>query len=119
MREAVRMNKPLLIVVLALFSVLSGVALWQHGYWGLFAPAFTNTGAAQVLVDLGIALSLFLVWMWRDAARLGRNPWPWLLITLALGSFGPLLYLLTRREPAARQISGDRPEAHNALPSKS
>jgi hypothetical protein len=113
------MNKPLLIVVLALFSVLSGVALWQHGYWGLFTPAFTNSGAAQVLADLGIALSLFLVWMWRDAARLGRTRWPWLVITLAFGSFGPLLYLLTRREPGASQISGDRPEAHNALPSKS
>jgi hypothetical protein len=101
LRQAVRMNKALLVIVLALFSVLSGVALWQHGYWGLFAPAFTSTGAAQVLADLGIALSLFMVWMWRDAARLRRNPWPWLLITLMLGSFGPLLYLLTRRERAA------------------
>jgi Kef-type K+ transport system membrane component KefB len=100
LQEAGGMNKPLLVVVLALFSILSGVALWQHGYWGLFAPAFSSTAAAQVLADLGIALLLFLVWMWRDAARLRRNPWPWLLITLALGSFGPLLYLLTRREPA-------------------
>lgn len=100
LRDAWGMNKPLLIVVLALFSILSGVALWQHGYWGLFAPAFSSTAAAQVLADLGIALSMFLVWMWHDAARLRRNPWPWLLITLTLGSFGPLLYLLTRREPA-------------------
>jgi hypothetical protein len=37
-----------------------------------------------------------MVWIWRDATAQGRNPWPWILATLALGSFGPLLYLLTR-----------------------
>jgi hypothetical protein len=34
-----------------------------------------------------------MMWMWCDATAQGRNPWPW---TLALGSFGPLLHLLTR-----------------------
>lgn len=92
------MNKLLLLLALVPFSALSAVALWQHGYLGLFTPAFQSFGAAQVLVDLVIALTLFLVWMWRDAAKLRRNPWPWLVLTLAAGSFGPLLYLLTRRE---------------------
>ena len=44
-----------------------------------------------------IALGLFLVWMWRDAKAEGRNPWPWILITLATGSIGPLIYLLVYR----------------------
>jgi hypothetical protein len=56
-----------------------------------------NTAGMQVLADLVIALLLFCVWMWRDARASGRRPWPWLLLTLATGSFGPLLYLLTRR----------------------
>ena len=54
----------------------------------------------QVLADLTIALTLFLVWMWQDAKVTRRNPWPWILITLTLGSFGPLIYLLTRKSTA-------------------
>ena len=92
------MKKLVLVLVLIPFSILSLMALWKHGYWGLFEPAFRSLASAQVLVDLVIALSLFMVWMWRDAALNGRNPWPWLLLTLAAGSFGPLLYLLTRSE---------------------
>ncbi len=92
------MKKVILVLILIPFSLLSVAALWKHGYWGLFEPAFSSLASAQVLVDLIIALSLFMVWMWRDAAKLGRNPWPWLVITLAAGSFGPLLYLLTRSE---------------------
>lgn len=88
--------KKLLLLVLALFTVLTGLAVWSHGVWGIFQPLITSLAGGQVLADLVIALSLFLVWMWRDAKQLGRNPWPWLILTLAAGSFGPLLYLLTR-----------------------
>lgn len=91
------MHRTLIVLVLIPFSALSLLALWQHGYWGLFAPALQSTAAAQVLVDLVIALTLFMVWMWRDARTTGRNPWPWIALTLAAGSFGPLLYLLTRK----------------------
>lgn len=90
------MHRALLIAVLVAFSALTAVALAHHGLWGLFEPLFKTWGAAQVGVDLVIALSLFLVWMWRDARSQGRRPWPWLLLTLAAGSFGPLLYLLTQ-----------------------
>jgi hypothetical protein len=89
--------KSLLLVVLLAFSLLTGVAVLNHGVWGIFEPLVTTWSGAQVLADLVIALSLFLAWMWRDAKRSGRNPWPWFLLTLAAGSFGPLLYMLTRR----------------------
>lgn len=89
------MTRTPLILVLAAFSALTLVALWQHGYWGIIEPHFQTFGAAQVLADLVIALSLFLVWMWRDARETGRNPWPWLALTLVAGSIGPLLYLLS------------------------
>ncbi|MFN0162457.1 MAG: DUF2834 domain-containing protein [Burkholderiales bacterium] len=91
------MLRAILIAVLLAFAALSGKALWQHGYWGLFEPLLKSSAGVQVLVDLVIALSLFLVWMFRDAKTSGRNPWPWLVVTLTLGSFGPLLYLLANK----------------------
>ena len=94
------MTRLLLILVLLGFSALTAVALWQHGYWGIFAPLLQSTAGAPVLVDLVIALGLVMVWMWRDAQQQGRVVWPWLLLTLLAGSFGPLGYLLGREQSA-------------------
>jgi hypothetical protein len=94
--EARDMTRILLLFTTLGFGAFTALALWHHGYLGLFQPALESLAAAQVLIDLVIALVLFLVWMWGDAKRLGRNPWPWAALTLAAGSFGPLLYLLTR-----------------------
>ena len=91
------MPKLLITMVLAAFSALTAVAIWNHGYWGIIAPHFKSFGAGQVLFDLVIALVLIMIWMVRDARALGMNPWPWLVLTLAAGSFGPLIYLLTRK----------------------
>lgn len=90
------MQRTVVVLILIPFAVLSSVALWQHGYWGIVEPHFRSTAGMQVLCDLVIALSLALVWLWRDAKALGRNPVPWIIATLLPGSFGPLVYLLTR-----------------------
>jgi hypothetical protein len=89
--------RPLLVAVLLAFGALSAVAMGRHGYWGIFQPLVSSWAGAQVLADLAIALLLWLVWMWGDARAHGRNPWPWVVLTLTAGSFGPLLYLLLRR----------------------
>jgi hypothetical protein len=92
------MPRALLTLVLIFFSALTAAALWQSGgLLGIVSWHVKSYGGAQVLADLVIALTLFMVWMWRDAKATGRNVWPWLIATLALGSIGPLLYLLTRR----------------------
>jgi hypothetical protein len=96
-----QMFKPVLAVVTGAFGVLSFLALRDHGYWGIIAPHFTTFGLAQVFVDLVLACALAMVWIWRDARTTGRNPWIWLAVTLVSGSFGPLLYLLTRPSAAA------------------
>lgn len=62
----------------------------------------------QVLADLVIAVSLAMYWMWTDAQKTGRNPWPWLLLSLAAGSFEPLLSLVTRKWDAdAARLKSD------------
>lgn len=91
------MQRILLSITLILFGALSAAALWFHGFWGIVAPHFQSFGGGQVFADLVIALTLVLVWMWHDARATGRNIWPWIAVTLALGSFGPLVYLLTRK----------------------
>lgn len=91
------MQRILLTITLILFGAFTAVALWQHGFWGIIAPHFQSFGAGQVFADLVIALVLVMVWMWHDAKTTGRNIWPWLIATLAFGSFGPLIYLLTRK----------------------
>ena len=94
------MQRSLLVIVLILFGALSAVALWQHGFWGIVAPHFQSFGAGQVFADLVIALTLVMVWMWHDAKATGRNAWPWIAATLLVGSFSPLVYLLTRKAAA-------------------
>lgn len=92
----------ILIAITAAFSAYSAYAMLKVGYFGIWSAAFGSIGAAQVLFDLVIACLLISSWMVIDARRSGRNPWPYVLITLAAGSFGPLFYLLVgqfRRMP--------------------
>lgn len=84
----------LLIAVLLAFGALSARALIDHGYLGIFAFHFTSTAGMQVITDLVIVCVLAMVWIMVDARRSGRTAWPYLLLTLTAGSFGPLLYLL-------------------------
>ena len=97
LHERPNMPRSVLILILIPFSILSAIALLQVGYWGLLAPHFQTFGGGQVLADLVIALMLVMVWMWRDAKATGRAIWPWIVATLILGSFGPLVYLLARQ----------------------
>ena len=82
--------------VLVDFLALNAYALYSVGLAGL-VPAVTETNAVgHVLhVDLVIALTMVLVWLWQDAKRKGRNPWGYTLLTFTLGSVGPLVYVLT------------------------
>lgn len=98
--------KTLLIGLLLLdFLALSGYAMYQVGYVGIWAAGVDNWGALQILVDLVIACLLISLWMIADARQRGANPWPYVVITLFAGSVGPLLYLL-RRESGAREKIG-------------
>ncbi|MDP2820205.1 MAG: DUF2834 domain-containing protein [Polaromonas sp.] len=92
------MLKFIVALVLIPFTVLSMASLWQVGYWALFTQQFANFGTQQVLADLLIAVGICMYWMWRDAQNTGRNPWPWLALSMVSGSFGPLLYFITAKK---------------------
>jgi hypothetical protein len=102
------MQRTIILVVLVLFSALSLPALWQHGYLGIWEGQFQSWTGVQVLADLTIALVLVLTWLWKDAKATGRNAWPWIVATLTLGSFAPLVYLLTRRRAGGEVRTGVR-----------
>ncbi len=93
--------KPLLVFVFILFAALTLYAV-QHagGIVPLVRQHLSEPEGWQIFTDLVIALCLFLIWMWQDAKMLGRNFWLWAAITLSCGSFGPLLYLITRKARA-------------------
>jgi len=91
------MPRTLLAIVIVLFGALTAAALWYEGLWAIFEPLVTTFAGGQVFADLVIALSFVMAWMYRDAKAIGRNPWPWMFATLATGSFGPLVYWLTRK----------------------
>lgn len=88
-----QLPRPLILAILLPFALYSTYAVYQIGYIGIFESHF-HTAGFQVLADLVIACTLAMVWMWRDAAATGRNVWPLIVLTLTLGSIGPLLYLL-------------------------
>ena len=85
-----------LSVLLANFLALTAYAVYQYGYVGFFDLMTANLATATAFADLLIALSLIVVWMVRDARARGVSPVPYVLLTLALGSAGPLAYLIRR-----------------------
>jgi hypothetical protein len=81
-----------LIVLLAMDAYSIGL----YGYVGFFRMALANFAGVTAFVDLAIALVLIIVWMGDDARLRNVTAIPYLVLTLALGSVGPLLYLIRR-----------------------
>ena len=96
--------KAVLAIVTLLFGALSIYAVSQVGYFGIFDYHLHSPAGWQVIADLVIVCGLGIVWMVLDGKKIGRNPWPFVVITLLAGAFGPLSYLLTR--PADKPLAG-------------
>ena len=96
-------RRTLAIVLLIPFSLLTLYAVLEVGYIGIFDYHRHSPAGWQVFADLVVALILVLSWLIVDARKSGRNPWPWVVATLFLGSIGPLLYLALpgKRAPVA------------------
>ena len=87
--------------VLLNFAVLTAYSIFTVGYTGIFVAGTANWGAIQIFCDLIIVCGLACIWMIADAQRRQLNPWPFIVVTLFAGSFGPLLYVLRRERITA------------------
>ncbi len=81
------------MVLLVPFSLLTLYAISQVGYLGIFDYPRHSSAGWQIMADLVVALLLVLAWLVPNAREHGCNPWPWVVLTLTMGSIGPLLYL--------------------------
>jgi hypothetical protein len=95
------MNKPVLIVVLIAFAALTAYTGLYYGGLLEWLAFYTRDPASwQIYTDLVITMCLLLVFIQRDASATGRRFLPWAVFSLAVGSFGPLLYFITAKRKA-------------------
>lgn len=96
-----------LVAVIVAFGLLTAEALVDVGYFGIFEMHLQSSAGMQVLTDLVIVCLLACIWMVQDARQRGLSAWPFVVLTFAAGSFGPLFYLAWRewRAGAARPVS--------------
>lgn len=97
-------TRTLALVILLPFALLSGYAIAQVGYLGILTYHVPSPAGWQVFTDLVIAIVLICLWMIRDARSTGRNPWPYVVASLFLGSFGVLFYLLLSPTPSREAV---------------
>ncbi|WND01754.1 hypothetical protein QGN29_09330 [Temperatibacter marinus] len=90
--------RSLALILLVPFSLLTVYAVMEVGYIGVFDYQRHSPAGWQVFFDLVLSLLLILIWMIPNARENGRNPWPFVMVTLFLGVIGPLLYLLGTKD---------------------
>jgi|SRR5262245_6924889 uncharacterized membrane protein len=95
--------------VLVPFLVLTSYVLRYYGLVGFYEIVGTNAVTLLLFIDLSIALGLFMVWMIGDAKGRSFSYVPYLLVMLAVGVAGPLLYLMRREADLARVRQAAQP----------
>ena len=97
-----------LLDVLVAFLAFTIWVIESVGYLGFFQQAVASPVAIQLLVDVVLSLSLALLWMRSDSKTSGIPFAPYLVVTLVLGSVGPLGYLLHRELRERRSVTERR-----------
>jgi hypothetical protein len=83
-------------VVLLAFTTYSIWVTLGHGYTGFLSLAAREPWAMQMLLDLVIACSIGIGWMRADARKRKLTYWPYVVVTIFLGSIGLLTYVVRR-----------------------
>ncbi|MFP5492481.1 MAG: DUF2834 domain-containing protein [Bacteriovoracia bacterium] len=88
----------LCIVLLATHTAVSLWAAQHHSFLDFFPP-FNNRLTTQIFSDLSMSIIMVLAFIYQDRKRANKSMGPWWLCafgTILLGSFAPLIYLLTQ-----------------------
>lgn len=85
-----------IVLAIAVFTTYSLFVVAEDGYFGFLTMAAREPWGLQVLLDLAISLSLFNLWMYRDARERNIAAWPYIVAMPLVGSIGALAYLLHR-----------------------
>ncbi len=90
-------------IVISAFTLITGLALADVGYFGIFEPHFQSWGGAQVFTYLLILALLSCFWMKKDSHTSGLSAWPFIGLTFVADSFGILLYLFVRARKSGNE----------------
>ena len=93
------MNKPrlaVLVLALLLFTGYTATVVVQHGPLGFLDDHAVGGWHLQIFIDLVLSATAFLMLAVPDARRRGLSPWPYVVMTVALGSIGIFTYLVRR-----------------------
>jgi hypothetical protein len=91
--------RPLTVIAAAILAVFGAFSTWvvaTEGYLGFLALAGREWWALQMLIDLVVALMFAAGWMIADARKRQIAAWPYLVVTVFLGSIGILAYCVRR-----------------------
>lgn len=84
------------LLVLLAFAAYTAIVIVDYGLIGFVAAVSDNTAVIQVGLDLVIAITIALGFVYGDARRRGLPFVPYLIATVFLGSIGLLIYLFHR-----------------------
>jgi hypothetical protein len=107
------MNRRQLVLSSALIVLfaMDAYSVYLYGYIGFLRMVLANFAGVTAFVDLLIALVLIIVWMGEDARERNVSAIPYLVITIALGSIGPLVYLIRRFADRTDRAASIAPQA--------
>jgi hypothetical protein len=107
------MNRKQLALSAALIVLLAmdAYSVYLYGYIGFFRMVLANFAGVTAFVDLLIALVLIIAWMGDDIRERNVSALPYIVLTVALGSVGPLLYLIRRFADRTDRAAAVAPQA--------
>ncbi|MCA9606213.1 MAG: hypothetical protein KC619_11490 [Myxococcales bacterium] len=85
-----------LVLLLLDFAALTAWAAVTGSSSEQLEALLTNPWGIQISIDLCIAASFAMRWMWKDAKLRGINPLPWVLAVVPTGSLAILAYAVRR-----------------------